>query len=98
MQSSKDLTRLDFLKRSGLITAGLTLLPHSLSAAASSSAETTPVSIRELAGYQIVVPDHTTALEQQAAERLQHYVSQLAPGELVLNKEADYRRGPAFFL
>ena len=98
MKSYKHLTRLDFLKRSGLIAGGFTFLPHSVLAAAGESSENEEVSVRRLAGYQIVVPDQTNPVEQQAAEKLQHYVNELAHTELALKKEGAYRSGPAFFI
>ena len=56
------------------------------------------MSIRKLAGYQIIVPDHANLLEQQAGEKLQHYLTEMSHKTLVLRKEADYRSGPAFFI
>jgi hypothetical protein len=98
MKSYKAVTRLDFLKRSGLIAGGFTFLPHSVLAAAGESSENEEVSIRQLAGYQIIVPDRPNPVEQQAAEKLQHYVNELVHTDPVLKKEGDYRGGPAFFI
>ncbi len=98
MRSCKKLTRIDFLKRSGLIAGGFTFLPHSVLVAAGESSENEEVSIRQLAGYQIIVPDQSSPVEQQAAEKLQHYVKELVHADPVLKKEGDYRSGPAFFI
>jgi len=98
MESSKNITRLDFLKNSGLIAAGFTFLPHSLLATVKKPEESEEVSIRKLAGYQIIVPDQASPVEQQAAEKLQHYLAELSHKDLVLKKEGDYRSGPAFFI
>src|SRR5580692_11613726 len=98
MKSYKSITRLDFLKHSGLIAAGLTFLPHSVLASATKSEESDEVSIRKLAGYQIIVPDHANQVEQEAGEKLQHYLTEMSHKTLVLRKEADYRSGPAFFI
>jgi hypothetical protein len=95
MTSHKKMTRLDFLKRSSMLAAGLPLLPHSLAALVKTGS---PVSMKELAAYQIVVPDQTTPLEQQAAEKLQLYLSEMSHGKLVLIKEADHQHAPAFFI
>ena len=89
MKSRKQLTRLVFLKRSGLIAGGLTFLPHSVLAAAEQSLETDEVSIRKLAEYQIIVPDQTNPVEQQAAEKLQQYVNVLVHTELALSSSED---------
>ncbi len=56
------------------------------------------MSIGKLAGYQIIVPDQANPVEQQAAEKLQHYLNEISHKNLVLKKEADYRSGPAFFI
>src|SRR6516164_240984 len=97
MKSRKSITRLDFLKRSGM-AAGLLSLPQSILAAAQDSAANDEVSVRKLAGYQIVVPDEANLIEQQSAEKLQHYISELSHTNLAITKEKDYRSGPAFFL
>lgn len=98
MKSHKNITRLDFLKRSGLAAAGFTFLPHAVLAAANTPQGSEQVSIAKLAEYQIVVPDQANPVEQQAAEKLQHYVAAMSQKNLVLKKEADYRKGPAFFI
>ena len=98
MKSDKKITRLDFLKNSGLIAAGFTFLPHTTWATIKRSQETKLVSTGELAEYQIVVPDHASAVEQQAAEKLQQYVAEIAHKNLVITKEKDYQSAPAFFI
>jgi hypothetical protein len=98
MKSCKNITRLDFLKRSGMAAAGLTFVPHSVLAAAGQSSENDEVSIRKLAGYQIIIPDRANPVEQQAAEKLQHYINELSHADMALRKEEDYRSGPAFFI
>ena len=98
MESYKNITRLDFLKHSGLAAAGVTFLPHSILAAATKPEAGTPVSVKSLAAYQIVVPDQASPTEQQAAEKLQHYLNDLSHQNLALKKEAEYKSGPAFFI
>jgi Domain of unknown function (DUF4838)/Glycosyl hydrolase family 67 N-terminus len=98
MTSNKNITRLDFLRRSGLMAAGFTFLPHSVLAAVNGSQDSVEVSLARLAEHQVVVPDQASAVEQQAAERLQHYVAEMSHKDLVLKKEKDYRSGPAFFI
>ncbi|MEO6909944.1 MAG: DUF4838 domain-containing protein, partial [Edaphobacter sp.] len=98
MKLSKNITRLDFLKHSGLLAAGVTFLPHSVLAAAQKGHEGYEVSVSKLAGYQIIVPDEANPVEQQAAEKLQHYLNEMSHKNLVLRKETDYRSGPAFFI
>ncbi len=98
MESNKNITRLDFLKRSGLVAAGVTFLPHSVLAAAAKPEAGTPISLKSLAAYQIIVPDQANPTEQRAAEKLQHYLNGLSHKDLALKKEADYKSGPAFFI
>jgi len=98
MRSYKSITRIDFLKHSGLIAAGFTFLPHSVLAAVQKSQQSDEVSMSKLAGYLIVVPDHANQLEQHAAEKLQHYLTEMSHENLVLRKEGDYPSGPAFFI
>ena len=80
------------------MAAGFTFLPHTVWAAVKGSQDSVEVSLARLAEYQVVVPDQATAVEQQAAERLQHYVAEMSHKELVLRKEKDYKSGPAFFI
>lgn len=97
MKSHK-ITRLDFIKRSGLLAAGFTFLPHSLLASMKESEKSEPMSIEKLMQYQIVVPAKANATEQQAADKLQHYLAEMSHKNLVVKKEGDYQSGPAFFI
>jgi hypothetical protein len=98
MKRQKNINRRDYLKHSGLIAAGFTFLPHSVLAAVKGSPQSDPLSIDKLAAYQIVVPDQASPIEQQAAEKLQHYLDEASHKNLAIKKEADYRSGPAFFI
>jgi hypothetical protein len=98
MKSRKNLTRLDFLKRSSLAAAGLTFMPHSVLAAAGKSPENDKVSVGTPARYQIVTPDQASPVELQAAGKLQHYIHELSHTDVAPKKEQDYRSGPAFFI
>src|SRR5690242_9478119 len=98
MKSSKTMTRLDFLRNSGLLAAGFTFLPHTAWAATSDVRLGHSISLAKLAEYQIVAPDQASPVEQQAAERLQHYLAEITGKSPVVKKEADYRSGPSFFI
>ncbi|HEU4636569.1 MAG TPA: DUF4838 domain-containing protein [Edaphobacter sp.] len=98
MKSSKLMTRHDFLKNSGLLAAGLTFLPNVAWSATGTAQAGHAVSIARLAEYKIVLPDQASTVEQQAAERLQHYLSQITRKEAAITKESDDRSGPAFFI
>ena len=96
MKTPNNMTRHEFLKRSGFLAAGWTLLPHSVLATLTKSARSVEVS--NLASYQIVVPEQANPVEQQAAEKLQNSLKNMSGKNLVLRKEDDYRDGPAFFI
>lgn len=98
MKSHKNITRLDFLKISSLTAAGFSFLPHSVLAMAKNSEQSYAVNINKLAAYQIIIPDQANSVEQQAAEKLQHYLAELLRKNLVLRKEGDYESGPAFLI
>ncbi len=94
----KKITRLDFLKNSGLIAAGFTFLPHAARATIKNAQENRQVSTGKLAEYQIVVPNQANHVEQQAADKLQSYLAEIVHKNLVIRKEGEYRSGPAFFI
>src|SRR5215472_6955873 len=98
MKSHENMTRLDFLKHSGFIAAGFTFLPHSVLAKVDQSQRSDEVSVSKLAEYAIVVPDQANPVEQQAAEKLQHYLAEVSRKNVALKREADYSGGPAFFI
>jgi hypothetical protein len=79
-----------------LLAAGFTFLPQSALAAVKKSEN--EVSVRKLAEYQIIVPDQANPVERQAAEKLQHYLTEMLHKTLALKNERGYRSGPAFFI
>lgn len=96
MQTKRTITRLEFLRGSGMLAAGLTILPRTAWAAAQQHG--VQVSAAKLARYRIVVPDQATAIEQQAAERLQQYVADTWHHSLPIVKESGAGSAPAFYL
>lgn len=98
MKSPKNMTRLDFLRGSGWLSAGFTFLPRAAWAALNTSEGVHQIRSDRLAEYQIVVPDQASPVEQQAADKLRHYVSEVLRKRLVLKREGDYRDGSAFFI
>lgn len=81
------ITRIDFLKSSGLIAGGSTFLPHTVWALVKESQENMQVIAGQLAEYQIVVPDQTNPVEQQAAEKLRYYLAEILHKDLAIRKE-----------
>lgn len=96
MRPSNKMTRLDFLKYSGVMAAGVQFLPHSVFA--STKEQSDAISVSKLAEYQIIVPDLASPIEQQAAERLQHYIAAMVGKKPPLAEEGTCRHEPAFFL
>jgi hypothetical protein len=98
MKFPQNITRRDYLKHSSLIAAGFTFLPHSVLAAIKGSPQIDSLIIDKLADYKIIMPDQANPIEQQAAEKLQHYLAETSHKNLAIKKEADYPSGPAFFI
>jgi hypothetical protein len=95
MKVYKNITRRNFLEHSGLVTAGFTFLPGSIFATVEKSLQGDQVKVSE---YQIILPNQAGPAEQQAAEKLQHYLTQMSRETLVVKKERDYKGGAAFFI
>ncbi|MES3017928.1 MAG: DUF4838 domain-containing protein [Bacteroidota bacterium] len=68
-RKNNDLSRLEFLKTSALVAAGLTFLPRTVSSMI--------VGGNTIADYKIIVPLLASEMEKRAAELLKEYLSQL---------------------
>ncbi len=101
MDHTPGISRRELLRGSALVAvgsslAGVTTPLHALSDALLATGKT--VTTERLAKYQIVVPTEPDAVEQQAAEKLQHYLQQMLSKSLPITKESEYHSGPAIFL
>ncbi len=95
---SNDINRLEFLKKSGLLVTGVTLLPHFLMADSKDKKYNVEAFAANLSGYQIVVSAHADTLEEQAAQQLQQYLSKLAATEISVLAENEYKGKKAFYI
>src|SRR6185312_16657317 len=97
-KKSNDINRLEFLKKSGLFVAGVTLLPRFLSANPEDKKYDKNVFAGKISGYQIVVPSKADALEKQAAQQLQQYLSKIAAAEIQVVAESEYKGKKAIYI
>ena len=73
------ISRLNFLKNTGIVAAGLTFLPNLLSAALKDSLLGRQVALDGILDYQIIIPLRAELIEKEAALALQQYLSKLYP-------------------
>lgn len=89
-QTQNNLSRLEFLKSTGLLAAGITLAPGLLFAGNESLAAVDDLAINSLADYRIVVPANAAAIETHAAEQLKQYLSALSTVALEIVPETGF--------
>ena len=83
----KNISRLSFLKNTGIIAAGLTFLPDLLSAELKNSLLGEQVSEDGILDYQIIIPAQATTIEKEAALALQKYLSKLSVKSVPISEE-----------
>lgn len=92
-EKSNRISRLKFLKTSGLMAAGLAFMPDFLSAAPGKSGK-----VSLATGYQIVIPAQATAVEKQAAEQLQRYLAEMLGSPVQLIAENEVKGGKGIYI
>jgi len=96
------ISRLGFLKRSGTLAAGFTLLHGAPFAGNAASAVSGKWQARlfteDLASCQLVVPAQAVDIEEQAARRLQHYLYEISGISLPIFRENAYQGDAAIYL
>ena len=97
-KKSNEINRLEFLKKSGLFVAGVTLLPRFLSANTGDKKYDKNVFAAKISDYQIVVPSQADALEKQAAQQLQQYLYKLTAVEIRVVTESEYTGKKAIYI
>ena len=97
-KESNDITRLEFIKNSGILAAGITLLPGFVRANALDEKYDSNVSSTKIAGYQIVVSSVADALEKQAAQQLQKYLSKITGSEIAVVAESGFKGKRAIYI
>lgn len=95
MEKSNGINRLEFLKRSGLLAVGITILPGTLSAKLNGDKNEVASKVSR---YQIVIPSGADALESQAAKEFQQYFSMLSPSEIAVVAENNYKGNNAIYI
>ncbi|MGH2647145.1 MAG: DUF4838 domain-containing protein, partial [Ginsengibacter sp.] len=98
IKKSNGITRLAFLKNSGLLAAGITLVPGFVYANPGDEKYNSNVVAAKISTYQIVVSSHADALEKQAAQQLQQYLSKLALSEIVVVAESEFKGKKAIYI
>ena len=83
----KNISRLSFLKNTGIIAAGLTFLPDLLSAELKDSLLGRQITGNGILDYQIIIPVQANAIEKEAALALQKYLSKLTVKAVPISEE-----------
>jgi len=78
MGTNKNISRISFLKNTGILAASLTFMPDLLSAAMKSSLLGMQIIGDGITDYQIIIPMQASPIEKQAASMLQQYLSKLS--------------------
>jgi len=94
---SNGITRLKFLKNSGFLAAGITLLPGFANAKSWDKNYNNVVGAK-ISGYKIVVPAKADAMEKQAAQQLQQYLSKMAGSEIPVTTEREFKGKNAIYI
>ena len=77
-EKSRDISRLNFLKNTSIVAAGLTFLPGLVSSKLRDSLLGKSIAAGNILDYQIVIPSLVSSIEKQAAQQLQKYLSKLS--------------------
>lgn len=92
------INRIEFLKKSGLLAAGVTILPRFLSAKPEDENYNNDETASKLSAYQIVISSNADELEKQAAQEFQQYLSKLALSEIAVVDENNYKGKNAIYI
>ena len=92
---TNEITRLQFLKNSGLLAAGVTLLPGFVNANLKVEKDN---SNAKISGFTIIIPVAANALEKQAAQQLQQYLSKIAETEIAVVTEIGFKGKKAIYI
>jgi hypothetical protein len=86
-EEGRNLSRLKFLKNTGIVAAGLTFIPGLVSSKLRNSLLSTSLTAGNIIDYQIIVPTLLSATEKQAAQQLQKYLSKFAVKTIPISEE-----------
>ncbi|MBM3403012.1 MAG: hypothetical protein FJY21_12050, partial [Bacteroidetes bacterium] len=85
----KTISRLEFLKNTGIAAAGLTFLPDLLSAGLKDSLLGRQMSGDNMIDYEIIIPSRAGLIEKEAALALQQYLSKLSKKAIPIVSEGE---------
>jgi len=77
-EKNRDISRLNFLKNTGIVAAGLTFMPGLASSKLRESLLSRGIVAGDIIDYQIIIPSLVSSIEKQAAQQLQKYLSKLS--------------------
>ena len=86
-EKSRDISRLNFLKNTSIVAAGLTFLPGLVSSKLRDSLLGKSIAAGNILDYQIVIPSLVSSIEKQAAQQLQKYLSKLTVKPIPITEE-----------
>jgi hypothetical protein len=89
--TNKKISRLNFLKNTGIVAAGLTFLPELLCAELKSSLLGRQVTGDGILDYQIIIPLRAELIEKEAALALQLYLSKLSKKAIQIAAEENQK-------
>lgn len=96
--NGNDISRLQFLRASGLIAAGLAFLPDFINAEPGTGDAGGTGMPGSLAALGIVIPDQAGSTEKQAAAQLQHYLSAISGVAIPLSEESKAEGGSRIYI
>ena len=77
-EKTTTISRLSFLKNTGIVAAGLTFLPGLVSSKLRDSLLSSGLAAGNIIDYQIIIPSLVSSIENQAAQQLQKYLSKIS--------------------
>jgi len=85
---NKNISRLSFLKTTGIVATGLTFVPGLVSSSLSDSLLGKQLAEGDISDYQIIIPLEANSIEKQAAQQLQYYLSKLSVKAIPIAEES----------
>lgn len=87
MYKNRTISRLNFLKNTGIFAAALTFIPGIVSSKLRNSLLSAGLESGNILDYQIIVPSMLSSTEKQAAQQLQKYLSKFALKTIAIAEE-----------
>ncbi|HEX5026183.1 MAG TPA: DUF4838 domain-containing protein [Agriterribacter sp.] len=98
IRKNNGVTRLEFLRQSGFLGAGMAFLPGFVRAHFGDEQYFNNAFGANISGYQIVVPSSPDALEQQAAQELQQHLSAISGSNMAVVIESGFKDKKAIYI